>query len=229
MQQLALGLQIRDDATFDNFFIGQNEWVCRALRAWLASEGESFIYLWGHAGSGRSHLLQACCHAANIKQETVAYLPMRAIIEMSPAILSELEYQTFICIDDIDMACQQPDWEEALFHFYNRIQTAQTRLLVTASTAPSQSTFVLPDLRSRLAWGIALHVQALNDDDKLRALQMRAKARGVMLMDDVGHFLLRRCSRDMTTLLAILDTLDAASLSAQRRLTVPFVKTVLAL
>jgi DnaA family protein len=58
-------------------------------------------------------------------------------------------------------------------------------------------------------------------------LQLRARQRGFELPDDVAHYLLRRAPRDPASLFALLDRLDYASLAAQRKLTIPFVRELL--
>jgi DnaA family protein len=225
--QLTLGVRLRDDATFENFYVGKNQQLLSALHHCLAGEGEQFIYLWGATGSGRSHLLQACCHAASESNLSVAYLPLMEFTEFSPQFLDSLETLNLVCIDDVDAISKNAEWEEALFHLYNRIQTTKTRLLVTARAAPLQTEFALADLSSRLSFGVTFQLHSLTDDEKLSALQLRAKLRGLHLSEEVGHFLLQRCSRDVARLLEILEQLDQASLATQRRLTVPFVKSVL--
>lgn len=141
--------------------------------------------------------------------------------------LSGLENVSLICLDDIEAIAGQEKLEEALFHLFNRVRANNQRLLITGSTAPANLNIKMPDLRSRLAWGIAYQLKALSDDQKLSALRQRAQSRGLQLDPTVGRFLLRRCPRNMRELFATLEALDQASLVQQRRLTIPFVKEVL--
>ena len=112
-------------------------------------------------------------------------------------------------------------------HFYNRARDNNTRLLVVANSLPTQLACRLPDLRSRLAWGLVFQVKGLNDAQKIAALQMHASNRGMTLPEEVGQYLLRHYPRDMSVLFNVLETLDTASLVEQRRITVPFVKQAL--
>ncbi len=93
--------------------------------------------------------------------------------------------------------------------------------------APTYLNLHLPDLKSRLAWGLVLQLQPLSDEDKLETLQMRAIQRGFRLPVSVAQFILKRCTRTMHDLDNILDRLDQASLAHQRKITIPFVKTIL--
>ncbi len=223
MNQLPLGIGLREGITFDSFHFGNNG----EARHTLIHGGQRFIYLWGPPGSGKTHLLQALGHQAATRGETSAYLPLADATEFSPDYLQGLEQLSLVCIDDIDRIAQQPRWEEALFHLYNRIRAGDTRLALTAGSSPASLPIALPDLRSRLSWGLVLRLTLLDDDGKLAVLQQRARARGMELPTEVGRYLLHRVSRDMTSLSNWLERLDERSLAAQRKLTIPFVRELL--
>jgi len=87
---------------------------------------------------------------------------------------------------------------------------------------------VLPDLASRCAAGQRLHLEALDETQQRAALQQRALLRGVELPEETALYLQRRLPRDLASLFAVLDELDLAALEAQRRLTVPFIRSALA-
>jgi DnaA family protein len=121
-------------------------------------------------------------------------------------------------------------WEMAIFNLYNRIlESGKTRLLITGDCPPRQLNLGLPDLASRLDWGQIYKLQPLSDEDKLQALQLRARLRGFEMPEDVCRFLLKRLDREMRSLFMTLDQLDHASITAQRKLTIPFVKEILKL
>jgi len=223
-EQLTLGFRLRDDATFASFYPAGNMQVFNAVLHLVRGYGENFIYLWGAEGSGRSHLLQASCHAAPEFQQTAVYLPMDF---PNVHMFSGLENISLICMDDIENIAGNKELEEQLFHLFNRVRANNKRLIVTSSMPPSQLPIVLPDLRSRLTWGVTYQITPLEDDAKLAALRLRAQSRGLDLEDQVGKFLLRRCPRNMGQLFSTLEELDQASLAQQRRLTIPFVKEVL--
>ena len=226
--QLSLHLGLADDATFDNFTAGHNHTVFEALKAFSKGCGERFIYLCGPHGSGRSHLLQAVCHARHHDNQTAMYLPLSQA-EFGPSILEGMENLSLVCLDDLDTVLGVANWEEALFHLYNRIQATKTQLLVSAKQLPSRLIDCLPDLRSRLCWGLVFQLGVLSDAEKLQAMVARAAMRGFSISDDVGQFLLRHYPRDTHALFYLLDQLDRHSLQQQRKITVPFVKEVIQL
>jgi DnaA-homolog protein len=228
--QLPLGVRLRDDATFANYYPGANaaalgyvERLCEADAGWT----ESLIYLWGGEGVGRSHLLQAACLRFEQRGEQAVYLPLAEVVDYGPALLDNLERCELVCLDDLDAVAGRSDWEEALFHLFNRLRDSGRRLLLAASSSPRELPVQLADLQSRLTLALVFQLQSLSDEDKLRALQLRASRRGLHLSDEVGRFILTRGERSMSALFDLLERLDQASLQAQRKLTIPFLKETL--
>jgi len=223
--QLPLGIRLKDSNTFGNFVSGPNGEVLAFLQTQL--RGGAAVYLWGAGDTGKTHLLQAACHEAGMAGLRTAYVPLACWRELAVELLEGLEAADLVCIDDVAAIAGQAPWEAALFHLYNRLRDVGGNLLVSGTLPPPSLPLALPDLRSRLAWGMVFQLQPLDDEEKLAGLCQRARARGLELPEKVGRYLLQRCPRDMSTLFRLLESLDRASLAAQRRLTIPFVKEVM--
>lgn len=228
--QLALAMQLPDDETFASFYPGDNAQLLTALKNAAVGQGEEVIYLWGQAGGGRSHLLHATCAEVNACGHAAASLPLERHRQMSPRLLDGMELLPLVCLDNLDAIAGVEEWERAVFNFFNRRrEKCVGSLVVSASTASRNLGLLLPDLASRLDWGVAYQLKPLDDEGKLGALQLRAELRGFKLPTDVGRLLLSRLSRDMSTLLAALDLLDNASFQAKRKLSLPFTREILGL
>jgi DnaA-homolog protein len=225
LEQLTLGIRLHDTANFDSFFAGNNDEVICSLKKMIEIPIWNYIYIYGNCNVGKSHLLQACCHYASCQQFMPFYLPLSS--KFPPSILENLDNFSLVCIDNIETIAGSPNWEEALFHFYNRSTQKNTRIIIAGDHVPSQLSFTLPALVSRLSSGIIYMIKPLDDKQKLAALQLRATMRGLVLNEEVGQYLLNHYPRDMSALFGLLDILDQASLEARHRLTVPFVKSVL--
>ncbi len=229
-QQLALRIQPHEEATFTNYFWSrENNWLKAQLQDTISGVGDRLIYLWGGCGAGKSHLLQACVHELSLSKPAI-YLPLHLIKPSGIVVLDGLEDQALLCVDDVDVLAGDKVWEEAFFHFYNRIRDeGRATLIMSGGQAPRFSPLQLPDLRSRLGGSLVLQVHELDDDSKIHNLCLQAQKRGLELPLSVAQFLVTRCARNMHDLHTLLTRLDEASWVLQRKLTIPFVKATLGL
>lgn len=204
MSQLPLDFGPAPPAGFHNFVVGRNHECLQTLRGLVSqlqrgTEPPSrFVYVWGPAGSGKSHL------AAALRAEAPAGL---------------------VVVDD----CQAlgAAAQEQLFHRFNAIAQSPGEALVTFGDQPPSRLSLLPDLASRLAWGIVFGLEPLGDDDLLAAMRNVAEERGLPIGSDVLAYLLRHTRRDMASLKTILDGLDRLSLERQRPVTLALLRTLL--
>lgn len=224
MNQLALPLQLADHAVFASFLAGDNDTLVATLVDLSRGDAGQGCWLWGAVATGKTHLLQAVCDAAGDRS---AYLPLDMLDAAGPGVLEGLELRGLVCIDDIDCVAGDDEWERALFSFYNALHEAGGQLVVAAAAAPRETGFSLADLASRMSKLPVFQLRALSDQQRVAALQLRARHRGLELPDDTAAFMLKRSRRDMASLYDLLDRLDLEALKAKRRLTIPFVRGVL--
>jgi DnaA family protein len=230
--QLALNLRLRDGSSFENFWPVRNREAVARLQAALAElvrgagRAEPAFFLWGEAGTGRTHLLEAACRTLGAQGLTAAYVPLTEHARLSPGLLEDRETEALICLDDLDAVAGDPAWEGALFALIERQRSAGGMLLAAARHAPARLGWRLADLASRLSWGPVYQLLALTDEDKLAAVRLRAERRGLDLPEDVARYVLSRHPRDLHSLFALLERLDQVSLAEQRRLTIPFLRSL---
>jgi len=227
MQQLPLGITLKPGINFEHFVPGSNLQALTSIQACLLTHENPFIYLWGAAGTGKSHLLQAACHQADKLDLQAAYIPLLQIHSFSATMLEGLDQFDLVCLDDVEKIARLTEWEQALFNLFNQLRASNARLLVTAHCSPTALEFTLPDLISRLSWGLNYKLHPLSENETVEALLKGATERGLKMPKEAAHYLLKHCPRDMGNLLDILDQLDKASLAAQRRLTIPFIRSQL--
>ena len=221
--QLPLSFQAPENATFDNYVAGENQQLISSLE----NENEQLVFIWGEKGSGKTHLLQAIASQYQAKELSALYIPLQMDDDFPPELLEGLEMMDLVCLDDVHKVTGNSEWEEALFHFFNRIRDNNGRLILAARNSAVNLDIHLADLKSRLTWGLTYQAKILDDKDKIEALKLRAHHRGFEMTDDIASYLLKRATRDMTDLIKLLEKLDYESLAEQRKLTIPFIKRYL--
>jgi len=224
--QLPLALRYPPDQRLETH-VGAPEGVIAQLRAIAAGARVDWVFLAGPAGSGKTHLALSLCAAAEQAGRRAAYLPLQAAAGRLREALESLEGHEVIALDGLDAIAGAREDEVALFDFHNRARAAGVTLLYTARAMPDGLALTLPDLRSRLAQCVRIALPALDDAGRAAVLRERAQRRGLVIDDAAIEWLLTHSGRELGGLVALLDRLDRESLAAKRRITVPFLRSVL--
>jgi DnaA-homolog protein len=227
VQQLPLGVRLPDRAVFTSFLPARNGQAVEHLRRVANAQIAGTSWLCGPPGAGKTHLLQAVSAQASTTMRT-GYLPLKELARLGIGVLEGLRQIDCLCIDDIDQVVGEQEWERALFSVLQGSEESGGRLIAAAESPPALLRWALPDLGSRFSASAVFQLRVLNEAEQQAALQLRARIRGVELPDETSRWLQRRYPRDMRKLYELLDTLDEAALVAQRRLTIPFIREVLA-
>lgn len=230
--QLPLAIQLPDFASFDNYYVqSRNREPVNALLALAAALGAGtevearILHLCGAIGAGKTHLLYALCRQVRAHSLPAMYLSL-CDPAVRPEHLEALPRAGVVCLDDLGTAAGYADWQRALLLLYEQMRDTQPVLVTAARYTPSALGFTLADLTSRMQRSVVYRIHALDDTGKAHALRLRAANRGLHISDEVVRYMLARYTRDEASLFALLDRMDTASLAAQRRITVPFLKTL---
>lgn len=227
MQQV-LNLQPAQANTFETYYPGSDQTLISILKSVASGVlEEPQIFLWGAAGVGKTHVLQAMCHIASSADKRAMYLPLKQLIAENPDSIGDLQELELVCIDDAHVIASNSQWEKALFNFINHHRAEKTTMVISSLHVATEDLFSLPDLNSRAVWGPVYKLSALSELELDAALQLHAKSRGLELADEVRCYLLTHYQRDVPTMVEMLDLLDTASLQEQRKVTIPFLKRIL--
>lgn len=225
-RQLVLPFPV-DRPGFEAYVPGPNREACEYLTGLAEGAPGVCLYLHGPSGCGKTHLLAAACARVIGRGGRAAYIGLAARPLGDLARPAWLEGLDLLCIDDVQEVVGRPAWERAVMGLYDRARDSDGPLVLAGRGGPGKLGLSLPDLESRLAWGLVYRLEMLDDHEKNEALRLRARARGVELPPEVAEYLLSRYPRGMADLCGLLDRLDQGALVAQRRITVPFVRTLL--
>ena len=236
--QLVLNLKLRAGSAFGNFIPGRNAQVLARISAAVDAlhadstvanqpPGLTSIFLWGEPGCGKTHLLEAACRATHEAGMSPAYVSFQDARQFPVALLEGLEQAGLVALDDLQCIAGQSTWELAIFGLYEQLRARGGVLLTAARVNPATLGIGLPDLASRLGAALVYQLHLPADTDKLLALRQRSTQRGMDMPEEVARYILARYPRDMHALFQLLDRIDHASLAAQRRLTIPFVRSLI--
>lgn len=227
IEQYPLHFEFRANQTFDDFFAGANAPIINDLKRCILSQGEQQIFLWAKTGQGKSHLLQACCHYAQQNEKQSFYLDLARYRFHKPAIFLGLDDYEIACIDNVDAVIGLEKWERALSAFMQRHYERGHRLILSATDLPNHMMIKTADIKANLSWGLMVQLKTLVNTNSVDALIFRADAMGLEISPQVARFLTIQHQAELDNLWAMLEKLDRASLSAKRKLTLPFLKQLL--
>lgn len=226
--QLPLAMRWPAQQRFETFHAGDNLAALELVRRASTGEAPAWVFVSGVAASGKTHLLLAACAGASATGRRAQYLSLRALARSVPEAVRGLGGSDLLALDDVDAIAGRHEAEHALFDLYNRCRAEARTLLFAALRPPAQLGIGLPDLVSRLSACAQAPLKPLTDEARRSVLRARAAGRGIVLDDDALDWLFAHTERDLGSLAVVLDRLDRESLAAQRRVTVPFLRKLLA-
>jgi DnaA-homolog protein len=221
LKQLALDIGLARAPSLASYLAGSNDAAWKHLQLWVGNPTRSPVptYLWGSSGSGKTHLLLAVQESLREQGATSGWL--------DPSMAEPPEFDerwAVVLLDDVHLytAVQQ----HAAFAWFVQAQALQ-RGVLAAGQLPPADLKLREDLRTRLGWGHVFQLHVLSEPERRAVLRQAADARGIFLSDDVMDFILTRFSRDLGSLMQLLDHLDAYALQTQRAITIPLIKSML--
>lgn len=222
-RQLPLALRYPPDQRLDSFIEVPTGTIAQ-LRRLAEGNSDDWLYLQGVEGVGKTHLALATCAATEAAGRRATYLPLHAASGRLRDALDALEGSDLVALDGLDVIAGSRDDEVALFDFHNRARNSRVAMLYTARATPDVLALTLPDMHSRLSQCTRIALSPLDDAGRGDVLRRRAQRRGLVLEEAALDWLLKRADRDLAGLTSLLNRLDSASLAAQRRITVPFLR-----
>ena len=193
----------------------------------IQGDGEAQIGLWGTTASGKTHLLNA---SADFARKNAVVLQIYDAMQLLQCDANEFEGFSrcdVLAIDNLDAIAGNPEWEACFYQVINRCREGDFRFVFAMTHRPEELETALDDFRSRLQWGLMLQLPSSDDIEIRQILHKRAQLIGIELAEDVISYLMTHHERNLSTQMAILRRLDGASLSQQRKVTIPLIKQAL--
>ena len=220
-EQIPINFSFISNKSFDNYIISNDKFIIKTLKKLAIATTPSIVFLKGKKSSGKTHL---CSALMALSCKSVCKLNKSNILELE---LEKILVHDLLIVDDIDQIISSYMIEEKLFSIINDFILNKKNILVTSSEPLNKIKFDLPDLSSRLKWDQVLVIPELTDDDKIKVLQKITKERGWILSDNVCDYIMNHYKRDLFFLCKCVKSLDEASLSLKKKITIPFIKKIM--
>lgn len=230
--QLTLPFGISNDASFQSFVGEENAQVSEMLQHFVDEQKETYLYVSGGEGTGKTHLAIAVINRCEEMSLKANYFSLKSLGELGNDAMLFMAESFLDCdvvvLDDLQAGLLDADQERWLFSVFNQLRDHGKSLIVFANCAVPQLGLSLKDLQSRLLSGPSFRLKLMSDEDKARVLRALAHGLGLTLNEDLSAYILKRSGRDIRELLKVLEVLDRASWVEKQKLSIPFVKKVLA-
>lgn len=224
MAQIPLPLSFDRRFSFDNYFADNAKYLEQQLTALFDETGEALIGLSGGGDTGKTHLLNACAHYSRFCQIPFHLFDAAQLVDASPKNFADFPSGSVMGVDNLDMLCGIRGWEEQFYQIINRVKAGELRFIFSMSRKPRDAGCRLPDLKSRLSWGLLIELELADENQVENILRQRARLLGLKLTEEVLHYLLTHYSRKLSDQMQILHRLDHVSMSTQRKITIPLIR-----
>lgn len=230
MQQLSLPLCFNPGRSFEDFWVHpKNAELMYHLQGLIEPKGVSALFLWGRPVSGKTHLLEAMCKRVDEFGLRAGYVDFSEVAHLSTAVLDDLDTLDVVCLDNIHTLDHEDHYhfQVAVFNLFNELRAQQKSLIITSEKPVQKLSHMIPDLTSRLRWGLVYQLLGFEQLDPQELLQWSAKHRGMLMSQACADYILKHYARDGHALVSLLDRLEKDSLMEQRKLTIPFIRKVM--
>jgi len=224
MAQIPLPLSFDKRFSFSNFLASNADYIEQQLTGLFDETGEGMVGLWGGADAGKTHLLNACAHYARFCDINFHLFDAAQLVEADSQGFVDFTSGSVIGVDNLDALAGNRSWEKQFYQLINEVRAGRLRFVFSLSRGPKDTGFKLPDLKSRLMWGLLIALEPADDRQVESILKQRADMLGLRLSNEVLHYLLSHYSRKLSDQMQLLYQLDHASMSKQRKITIPLIR-----
>ena len=216
--QIPIDFEFLKKKTFDNFIIGNNEKLFHELAN--VSNNNQIILIYGQKSSGKTHICNALLNQLNIPNLFIN-------IDVNLDQIDPSDSYDLLVIDDFDLLISKPIFEEKLFIILNNQILNKKPTVITSSRYINECSLTLKDLSSRLLSDKIFTINELSDSEKIEMMVSLSSQRGLVIPEKSLNYIINNCNRDLFFLCAFIRNLDDVSLSAKKRITIPFIKKVI--
>ena len=229
MRQLQLNIEPQLDARISDFSGPGWGPVIDGVRQLHAGLMNRF-YLYGGAGTGKSHLLTAICDSYLEVGKSAIKVSLLELLDAPIEAITSLEMYDLVALDDIEAISGVPHWQKAVFHLINNNNEGGGQLVFSSRFAPIELKLELPDLQSRLTQAVSVRVPSGQSyADRLALLTSVMERKGVHFDPQIIDYLLIHGPTQTSTLLQSLEQLEKMLQGEKVKLSNATIKQIYAL
>jgi len=226
--------------TFNNFIkTKENRFACSLALDIADRPAKNYnpMYLFSKLSSGKTHLLNAIGNQT-IKNNTLAKVIYVSIGRLSTDFsiakknrkLSNFKEKfrnsEMLLIDDIHLLSGKEKLQKELITLFNYYYESNKQIVVAGELPPGQIRNLLPELRSRLEWGLLSELKAPDHKSRMKIIKKKAKEEKIPIPDDVAFFL-ANSTIDLKSITKHLVILGAYTSLNKKEINISSVKSII--
>ena len=232
--------QLRNRYTFEHFIVGPNNRLAvAAAEGVVSAPGQLYnpLFLYGAAGLGKTHLLQAIGHRALEHGQRVIYISAEQFTNHLITSIQQRKQEDFraryrsadmLLIDDIQFIAGKEQTQEEFFHTFNDLYESGRQIVITSDKSPALIPQLEERLRTRFEWGMIADIHAPDMETRIAILRSKAEEQRAAVSDEALEVIAARFTNNIRELEGSLTRVLAYSRLTGDPLTAALVQSALA-
>ncbi|MBM3139926.1 MAG: chromosomal replication initiator protein DnaA [Candidatus Rokubacteria bacterium] len=232
--------RLRERYSFDSFVVGPSNRLAFAAAEGVANApGRLYnpLFIYGAAGLGKTHLLQAIGHRLIEESLYVVYLSAEAFTNQlitaiqqrtMPEFRARYRQSEALLIDDIQFIAGKEQTQEEFFYTFNELHEAGHQIVITSDKSPPHIQHLEERLRTRFEWGMIADLQVPDIETRVAILRRKAAEQRTSVRDEVLHLIASRFKNNIRELEGSLTRVLAYSRLTSEPLSPDLVRSALA-
>ncbi|MDY0232132.1 MAG: chromosomal replication initiator protein DnaA [Candidatus Saccharicenans sp.] len=202
-QRVLQTASLNPNYTFENFVVGLcNQFAHAAALAVAKNPAKSYnpLYIYGGAGLGKTHLMNAIGHQImhNNTHSKVLYVTTERFMN---ELINHLQYGKVLefrqkyraidvlLMDDIHYLSGRERTKEEFFHTFNHLYDSQKQIVISSDCPPRDIPHLEDRFRSRFEWGLIADLRPPDIETRIAILKKKAEMEDIVLPEPVALYI----------------------------------------